>query len=236
LVKNIGGGRQDERQGVMRPILGSTEIDAVSIHLMLKEYKLENGQILESCLTHALWEARHISGRDKNTGIVLDPSPDGSYLGRWSAVLTYCAIIDQIGKCYKPIGKIASPSNSFIKALKLFTKLLPNEIDALYGLRNAFVHDFSLYNWNVKRPHIQHVFTVDNHPTNSAVVLPANMWDGKMSNRNSNNTTYINLRALGDLVENIYSSLVNLHRNGNLELILPGGETELLDRYIFIHF
>ncbi len=211
-------------------------LDPISIHLILKEHKQEDGKILESCLTHALWEARHITGRDQATGVILEPLPEGSYPGRWSGTMIYFSILDQIGECYQPTGAVPNSTNSIQKALELFTSLPPLERDAIYALRNAFFHDFSLYNRNNKYPNLQHVFNVDNHPTNPPVLLPATKWEGAMSNNNPENITYINLRALGDLVENIYLKLLYLHEKGQLELILPGGQSELLGRYIFSHF
>ncbi|MBL7762277.1 MAG: hypothetical protein JNL23_02505 [Chitinophagaceae bacterium] len=145
-------------------------------------------------------------------------------------------ILDQIGKCYRPSSKTKITNGSAIqKSLQYFTGLKNFEINAIYSLRNAFFHDFSLYNRNGSDPSLQHVFTVDNHPPNNVVILPATQWDGNMATRSTSNTTYINLKALGDLVEQIYMDLISVEAAGNLSLDLPNGSTELLYKYIFAH-
>ena len=201
----------------------------------LQGYQQAPGQIIESCLTAALRDARKISGRNLTTGQP-DTANQCGHLGSWSGAMCYLTILDQIGECYRPNAKAQIPNGFAIKkALKYFTTLSDPEIDAIYALRNAFFHDFSLYNRNAAHQSLQHTFTVDNHPTNNVVVLPATPWDGQMANRTAHNNTYINLKALGDLVEDIYKSLITLESSGTLTLDLPGGNSELLDRYTFIH-
>lgn len=207
----------------------------IQVHLNLQSYQTPSGQTLESCLTAALRDARKITGRDIATGKT-DPNSQCGHLGSWTGAMCYMTILDQIGKCYRPGGKAQLTSGSTIqKALSYFTPLTTLEIDAVYALRNAFFHDFSLYNRNGANSSLQHVFTVDNHPTNSVVVLPATQWDGLMTSRGANTTTYINLKTLGDLVEQIYQNLIALEAAGNLSLDLQNGTSELLDRYIFAH-
>ena len=112
---------------------------------------------------------------------------------------------------------------------KSIWNFLFSEIFVLYALRNAFFHDFSLFNKD--NPKYLHQFIVDNHPTNKVVVLPKNNWDGKLDNINKDNATYVNLQALGDLVEGIYNKLLDLSDSGDLEIELEGKENELATRY-----
>jgi hypothetical protein len=143
----------------------------------------------------------------------------------------YITILDQIGKCYRPKNKLQlkESKSAIIKALNYFTDLNDKEINALYALRNAFFHDFSLFNkFNSK---YLYQFIVDNHPTNPVAVLPKNDWDGKLDNICNDNATYVNLQALGDLVENIYKMLLELSNNGDLEIELEGQENELVSKY-----
>jgi hypothetical protein len=77
-----------------------------------------------------------------------------------------------------------------------------------------------------------HQFIVDNHPTNPVVVLPKINWDGELNNRNDENVTYVNLQALGDLVESIYNKLLTMAKENNLEIQLDGKEDELVSRYL----
>ena len=208
----------------------------IQIHLMLQGYQQAPGQIIESCLTAALRDARKISGRNSATGKP-DTTNQCGHLGSWAGAMCYMTILDQIGTCYRPSTTAQVHNVPAIKmALQYFaTTLSTAEIDAIYALRNAFFHDFSLYNRNGANPSLQHTFTVDNHPTNNVVVLPPTQWNGQMANRTAQNNTYINLKTLGDLVEDIYQSLITLEAAGTLALDLPGGNAELLDRYTFMH-
>lgn len=209
--------------------------EVIHIHLTLQDFINRNGQVLESCLTHALREARIITGRNTETGVAIQPEPEGSYLGRWSGAMVYLSILDQIGKCYKPRETITLNMNPIQKALRYFTTLSPEEIEAIYALRNSLFHDFCLYNRNKTHQLRQHSFVVDNHPTNPVVILPSAQWDGNMHTRSVANQTYINLRALGDLIEDVYQQLITLHNVNSLEITLENGHLEIKDRYIFSH-
>jgi hypothetical protein len=205
----------------------------IDVHLALTDFMPSPGITVVSCLAAALREARKITGRNVNSGIP-DSNQTCGYLGSWSGAMCYMTILDQVGKCYRP--KSSSQLNgisSIQKALTYFTILTTIDINALYALRNAFFHDFSLYNRNAKDPTLQHNFQVENHPTNPVVRVPVSKWDGKMSSRTASNITYINLKAFGDLVEGVYSKLVLLNSSGDLSLELVGGGQELIDTYTF---
>jgi hypothetical protein len=208
----------------------------IKAHLYLNSERDENGRISESSLVHALRNIRLITERDQDTGVA---KPHG-YLGNWIGAIGYITILDQVGKCYRPSSKerIKDAKMSPIKkALFYFTDLKEKEVEAIYALRNAFHHDFSLLNLDEerRRPKYIHHFQVNAHPTDHIVRLPTTQWDGDIDNRNNENATYVNLQALGDLVENIYTKLLKLESNGQLELELAGRETELKARYIFYH-
>jgi len=143
--------------------------------------------------------------------------------------------LDQIGKCFKPTAaaQIAT-GNSINKALKYFANNLPNlEVDSIYALRNAFAHDYSLYNIHPTKPSYTHHFRVLKSPVHPLVRLPQVQWDGNIKNRIPNNMTVINLEALGDTVEGICAQLLQLADENTLEVILNGGSDELIQRYSF---
>jgi hypothetical protein len=211
------------------------DLSPIQIHLTLKDYATPSGRKLQSCLTAALNEARYLTQRDTSTGLP-DPQNEHGFLGRWSGAMCYITILDQIGKCYRPKSKPKIENgSSIIKALTYFTTLTEDEINAIYALRNAFFHDFSLLNINKDKPKFQHVFSVEGHPTNSLITLPKVNWDGQIDTRTSDTATRINLKALGDLVEDVYKKLLVLEKDGELILDLPGGEHELVNRYTFGH-
>jgi len=144
---------------------------AIDIHLKLNYETAENGLIHFSTLYGAIKDARKMTGRNIETG-AKDSSNTFGHLGSWLGTMGYITILDQIGKCYRPKGKTALERNksTIIKALKYFSDLNDSEINALYALRNAFFHDFSLFNKDNSK--YLHQFIVDNHPTNRVVVLP----------------------------------------------------------------
>ena len=237
---NIGADRHERQLASVRGncdrlMTNILTLTPIQIHLRLQGYQTPAGQILESCLTAALREARKICGRDLTTGLP-DPTNTFGDLGSWSGAMCYLTILDQIGKCYRPSTAVAITNGPAInKSLSYFTTLTTAEIGAIYALRNAFFHDFGLYNRHATDQNLQRTFTVDNHPTNPIVRLPITPWDGLMASRNADNNTYVNLRALGDLVEDIYQKLLNHESTNNLALDLAGGTAELTDRYIFAH-
>ena len=223
-----------------------TDTDAITIHLTLKNKKTADGRTIQSCLTAGLNEARYITARHTDTGIP-DPSNQHGHPNRWTGAMCYMTILDQIGSCYRPkqtpvITDSCCPNqngrfkaSAIEKALRYFSNLSDGHICALYALRNSFVHDFALMNKNSNRPTLQHHFLVDASATEPLVKLPQNIWDGNIQNLNMANATYVNLQALGDLVEEIYKILTDLHSKKELVLVLDGGEAELLRRYSFIY-
>ena len=158
----------------------------------------------------------------------------GDY-GSWLGAIGYLSLLDQIGKCFKPSAAVTiNNENSISKALKYFATHIPNaEVDAIYALRNAFAHDYSLYNINNNRPSYTHHFTVLKSPVHPLVRLPQTQWGGNIGNRTQNNMTVINLEALGDTVEQICFRLLQLANNNGLEVTLAGGSDELIQRYSF---
>jgi hypothetical protein len=206
--------------------------NSIKDHLSLNSCKNEAGIVSESSLVHALRNIRLITGRNEETGLA---SSDG-YLGNWIGAMGYLSVLDQIGKCYRPITKnklIHTRKPSINKALDYFTTLSDDEINAIYALRNAFLHDFSLLNKDNTKNF--HHFAVNADNSTSVVILPSTKWDGNINSRNAANRTIINLQALGDLVENIYEQLLRLDSSNQLSLDLNGGEAELKARYIFYH-
>jgi len=203
---------------------------SINIHLTLN-YKESNDNLIHfSTLCGALKDSRKMTGRNIETG-EKDSSNTFGHLGSWLGTMGYITILDQIGKCYRPkkMKPLDKNKSAIIKALKYFTDLNDLQINAIYALRNAFFHDFSLFNKD--NPKYLHHFAVDNNSTNPIVILPKKAWDGKLDNINDNNETYVNLQALGDLVENIYNKLLDLSKHDDLQIELEGQENELALRY-----
>lgn len=205
-----------------------SEEDAIAIHFAninsTPEYTFFSG------FMGALRDARKFTRRDQDTGSKLAADSFGDH-GSWLGAIGYLALLDQIGSCFKPKGVQTIAGVPIVKSLLYFGGLTKDEANAIYALRCAFAHDFSLLNIHPKNPHMNHRFTVCQGTSTPVVTLPAIMWDGIISNLTQQNVTWVNLEALGDLVEKIYRQLLYLNFTGDLLIELEGGAKELFLRY-----
>lgn len=210
-----------------------TDKEAIKFHLT-NSYIKSSGLIFFSVFCGALKDARKMTGRNIKTG-AKDNTNTFGHLGSWLGTIGYLSLLDQIGGCFRRInGPIVEANKSgIIKALKNFSSLNDNEIDAIYSLRNSFAHDYSLQNVGHRQGLIHH-FTVDNSSTNPAIILPQQNWEGTIINKTPQNMTYINLQALGDIVENLIQNIIQLVDKNEVEIILTGGKEELKARYSFV--
>lgn len=164
------------------------------------------------------------------TGQIL-PSTQGIVAGSWLGAIGYMTLLDQIGSCFKPRSHATiAESRAICRALSYFSSLSRPEQLALYALRCAFAHDYSLYNIH-KDPLLTHRFVTNAALTGPVVILPTAQWNGIYSNFQSGTQTKINLRAFGDLIEDIARQVVQLAAQNDLEIILPNGSDELVVRY-----
>lgn len=213
----------------------------INEHLTAIDLPIPNGMLKQSCLTAALREVRGWTNRNKETGL---PNEVGSigYLGHWLGATGYMTILDQIGKTYKIVNPVITThpvyNNSIKNALKYFTDLTPRDVKAIVALRNAFTHDFSLFNIDLDNANNNFCFSVINNPIEPVVkhTSQENKWNGDINAISPNHITTINLKTFGDLVENIYLKLIELNEADNLEIILNGKEVELEKRYFYYHF
>lgn len=187
------------------------------------------GTTVLSGFTHALSEARRVTGRDENTGAKGTPSLHGSWIG----AIAYFALLDQISDCFKPKSAPLSNLKDLRRGLEHFTSLNALERDALYALRCAFAHDYSLYNIKRNKPSLTHNFQVTRGVSGPVISLPKNPWDGDYRTRNSSNQTTVNLEAFGDLVEDVVRNIQSLNASGDLQIVLADGSDELVSRYMF---
>jgi hypothetical protein len=207
-----------------------SEIEALKLHFAgltkTQEFTFFSG------FSGALRDARKFTRRNQDNGVKLNGENLGD-LGSWLGTIGYLALLDQIGKCFKPKSARHIAGNSITKALKYFTKLPDKDIDAIYALRCGFAHDFSLFNVNQKNPSLTHFFLVHKGVDGPLVQLPQVQWDGNHLNRTGKNMTIVNLELLGDMVEEIVKNLTQIADSGGLEVTLPGGSDELIRRYSF---
>lgn len=183
--------------------------EAIKYHLTTS-YVESSGLTFFSGFCGTLKDARKMTGRNIETG-AKDKTNTLGHLGSWLGTIGYFSLLNQIGNCFRRINgpKVEVNKSGFIKALKNFTDLNDDEIDALYALRNCFAHDFSLHNVG-NRQSLTHHFSIDNSSTNPAIILPRKKWNGVILNKTSQNKTYINLQALGDIVELLIQNIIQL--------------------------
>ena len=171
---------------------------------------------------HALLiEARWATGRDEQTGALIAHKQGRRLIG----TTAYLMLLDQIGSSFEPLKprKLSVGVNSFLRALAHFSAIQDErERKALYALRNAFAHDYSLFNRNKNDLELQHAFHLSVNSYDPAVRLPSCPWDGHyppfpeaIPHRQ---ITEVNLQAVGDVVEGVVTEVRDLHAGGQLNL------------------
>ena len=183
-----------------------------------------------SSLRKGLEDCRLATNRDINTGTKLPGKDHDSWVG----ALGYLSILDLIGNSLTKAdsrGQAEEELNPLVSALQAFSELTLEEISAIYALRCAFAHDFSLYNAHPTKPELTHYFRLFPGTNEPIVQLPQVRWKGACGDRSPDCSTAIGLTLLGDLVEDIFLNLQELGKNGCLTIKLPGGAEELSNRY-----
>jgi hypothetical protein len=188
-----------------------------------------------------LRDARNVTGRDADTGDVVDED----HTSTWVGTMGYLAFADQVGRAITRTD--LSPARRarlmtgrpqerpFRSTFVQFTDVRDDHIDALYALRCALMHVFGLVNQNDGDPRLRHKFVLSTSAC-AMVRLPVVRWDGKFarvpgqSPRRS--ATHVNVRLLGDAVEEAARRVKASHAAGKLEKV-PASEAEFLRRFTF---
>lgn len=164
------------------------------------------------------------------------------YTGFFSPLYGAFALLDQIGEIYKntAIPHCGNEAASGIKkALYYFGGMSfdNDEVKALYGLRNALMHNGSLlyrgrfnqktnawdgpfhrFSWNKSLP--------------TAIRLPTCPWDGVLDNLSPKCTTEISVAKICELAIDAVAEAKKALDNNNLGIDLKEGEKELYYRYL----
>lgn len=174
-----------------------------------------------------LRDARRASGRDPVTGRRLDDSISW----RWLGVVAYLIVLDNIGSCFRPEGVQRIKGNTIKRAIRYFSSLSDREAQAIYALRCALAHDYSLSNRISQRPELRYSFRLEGRLRDELLVIPEVPWDGALIPESDERTTIVCVPRLGDLVEEIVQAVLDLYTMRQLALELEGGGAELLYRY-----
>jgi hypothetical protein len=196
--------------------------DAITAHLYPTRPRL--GVQYKSSLIALLTDARGTTGRDLDTGSVVSPDHTRSWLGGTG----YLILLDQVGTCFRQAGLSVVADNPIARALKQFSHVTDDaHVDVIYALRHALAHDYALFNANSKHLSRQHAFNFAADDHTPLVVLPRRPWNGSYDASTPiapEETTVVNLRALGDLGEEVVANLRQLHERQRLDITMDLAE------------
>lgn len=154
--------------------------------------------------------------------------------GSWIGAIGDLVFLDQVGTALTRTDANAHDPSSIERALERFSDLDAKERAAIYALRNALAHDFSLVN-NPSRnkprdADLRHAFNLELDGASPLIVLPDPPWDG---NPSTVNVTHVNLARLAELTAEVRQRIFACYAKGVLALALSPEETRR--RYIFTH-
>jgi hypothetical protein len=196
-----------------------TEDERAAIDRHLYECKPADGMRYQSSLIAILGDARGAADRD-GKGRVKPNSRSQSWLG----ATAYLILLDQVGKTFKVNGKPDTFDYPIGLAIGHFTPIQDKAtIEALYALRCALAHDYSLFNRDRSgnQPMRDHAFNFKADPISPLVEFPSNKWNRIYKEPPLEQTTVVNLRKVGDLGETVARSLRKHHQEETLALRLP---------------
>ncbi len=201
-----------------------TEAEIAAIDKHLYETEPVNGMKYQSSLIAILGDARGAADRDRDGRV-----KPGKRSQSWLGATGYLIMLDQVGKTFKVEATPDPFSYPIGRAISHFAPIQdPAIIEAIYALRCALAHDYSLFNKDKSgnQPMRDHAFTFTADPVSPLVQLPPTKWNRIYNAPPQDQTTVVNLRKVGDLGETVVDSLRRHHRQGALRLRLPLDEFE----------
>lgn len=205
--------------------LDSATLDAISRHLY--DQHAVNGIKYQSSLIAVLGDARAAADRDGNGEVRPDRRSQS-----WLAATAYLALLDQVGTSFAIVGVGVAGPTPIHHALKTFSHVQDESTtEALYALRCALLHDYSLVNVDRsgKHPMRTHLFRLTADATSPLVQMPTSPWDGRYERfgPTREHETSVNLRKVGDLAEQVVVRLRTEHEAERLGIRLELAEFEL---------
>jgi hypothetical protein len=197
----------------------------------------------------AVRNARYLTGRDINTGKALgicemeynvlkkeDVTTHQLYNEHFfSGLAMYLIAIDCIGCLFEnsTITPKIENNNSIIRALKSFSSLDDERIEAVKDLRNTLAHNFGLATESkggTKKT--MHKFTLSFSDKAEAIKLPKKDWDGDYDDKKQRRSTIIGVSSFCDLAESIIANVYSCYESGSL--ILRIDENEAKSRFTIL--
>lgn len=196
--------------------------DAITRHLYDREPV--NGVKYSSSLIALLGDARAAAGRDSDGR--LRPGRRGE---SWLAASGYLGLLDQVGTSFTLVGTAATKP-AIHHALRTFSRVQDEPtIEALFALRCALVHDYSLANVPLNGRNAAartHFFRLTADATTPLIKLPSTRWDGNYASVTPENETLVNLQKVGDVAEGVVARLRTEHQSERLDTCLDLPEFE----------
>jgi hypothetical protein len=208
---------------LLNVVLSPPEIDdagnreaALTLYLFLP---LHVGSIrYRSSLEALLRDARGAVGRDLDSGAVLHPDHSRSWLG----TMGYLALIDQVSNLLDvpPDPELPKGASNFEALLHWDGYVLADEAAALYALRCSFVHNYGLLNnprgrvSPVRAPSLTHMFELGANGGTEVVKLGRRDFDNDTPIAEIS-PTFVDLRSVVDLCEQLISNLRSKHLAGD---------------------
>lgn len=157
---------------------------------------------------------------------------------RWLAAIGHLCFFDVVGGALRRSDLTPTAmNNKFEIALQLFSDLDERHRAALYALRCALVHDYSLAYLPPKGasrrriPLLRHHFQLfPDHSLGELVVFPSVPWDGIAFDTSD---TKIDLGFLADLAAEVHQRVRDVYAAGHL--VLSRAPEEVRSRYLFMH-
>ena len=197
-----------------------------------------------STLALLLTSGRKLFGCNLETGkYELNEVNDENFIDKtyhsfqFTALINYLILLEQIGSIFiKKNGSKIKETNGIFCALTYFSSLTDTDkIEAIQALRNSLVHKFGLA--TEKKPHKMppRKFILSIARNSEIVEQPKSDWDGTFSDKSDETSTTIFIADLIILIETVYQNVIQENKNGNVEMILKDGMSELESRYTFIY-
>lgn len=185
------------------------------------------GETFISSFRAAIRESRTLTGRDEKTGAPKSQAGKRVPPTDWSGALVYLIVLELIGSTLRPRGrrawrhdgrprKIQEPKVARAPRYFATPAMTSQQRGAIVPLRNSFAHNFGLTN---RRPaDRKHRFWLVDSAGDPLIKFPARRWNGKYGAASQGGPTIVNLRALGDLVENVVTEVERAARAQELRL------------------
>lgn len=210
---------------------------------------LSNDNNRKSCFIMLLQIARHLSGRNIDTGdsencftaMQYELTEHGDFeenklfYGQIFAGTTmYLILLDLIGDLFINTEKKEIDCTNGIKcALSYFSNCEGNDKKAVTGLRHTLAHNFGLAQCASKNSNGRRKYTLSFNPDSPLVKQPDEQWNCDFSNKSETTSTEIGVKALGDLAENVVKNIYGCYQLGTLKFPISD-EEEIKSRFTIL--